>query len=58
MLETSDPLFENPLQQAIASSIALLTPDKQTEMITNRSLLAGDEKLYLYNPILSSISND
>ena len=57
MLETAPPSFIIPLQQAVSSSIASLTPEKQTEMIANRILLAGDAKKYLYYPVLSS-TND
>ena len=54
MLETSEPSFIEPLQQAVASAISQLPIEKQKEMIENRILLAGDEKKYLYTPVLSS----
>ena len=53
MLETSEP-YLIPLQQAVASSISLIAPEKRTEMITNRILQAGDAKKYLYYPVLTS----
>ena len=53
MLESSDT-YRIPLQQAIASSISVLSPQKQTETITSRMLVAGDAKNYLYYPVLSS----
>ena len=56
LLESADPSFVEPLQQAVASSIAILSPEKQTEMITNRVLQVGDMKKYLYQPVLSSLT--
>ena len=53
MLETAEPATIEPLQQAIASSIASLPPEKQIEMINNRVLQVGDSKKKLYNPVLS-----
>ena len=57
MLETSVPSYVQPLQAAVTSTIALLTPERQLEMITNRMLQAGDEKQYLYYPVLSATNN-
>ena len=57
MLETATPSSVAPLQQAVAASIASLLPEKQTETITNRILQAGDEKKYLYYPVLAA-TND
>ena len=54
MLETAGSSFVLPLQQAVASSISSLAPEKRTEMITNRMLQAGDSKKYLYYPVLTS----
>ena len=57
MLETAEPATIAPLQQAIASSIASLSPEKQIEMINYRVLQVGDSQKYLYNPVLSAIDN-
>ena len=54
MLETAEPVYMLPLQQAVASSISSLAPEKREEMINNRMLQAGDSKNHLYNPILTS----
>ena len=56
MLETSEPSYIEPLQHAVAASIASLTPEKQTEMISRRMLQAGDDKSYLYYPIMPSMN--
>ncbi len=53
-LETSDPSFVAPLQQAVIATLASIAPDKQLEMITSRMLQAGDAKKYLYYPVLAS----
>ena len=50
--ETSEASFVKPLQQAIASSLLSLSPEKRTETITKRMLQAGDSKKYLYYPVL------
>ena len=55
MLETSEPSYILSLQQAVASSISSLEPEKREEMINNRMLQAGDSKAHLYYPILTSI---
>ena len=57
MLETSEPSFVQPLQQAIIATLESLTAEKQMEMIPNRMLQAGDAKKYLYYPVLSA-TND
>jgi HEAT repeat protein len=54
MLETAETSFVSPLQQAVASAISSLSPEKQTETVTGRMLQAGDSKKYLYYPVLSS----
>ena len=54
LLETSDPLFIEPLQQAIASAISHLSPEKKMKAIENRILQAGDANKFLYEPVLSS----
>ncbi len=54
MLETSETSYVLPLQQAVASAISSLSPEKQTELITSRMLQADDSKKYLYYPVLSS----
>jgi FOG: HEAT repeat len=54
MLETAEPSYVLSLQQAVASSISSLEPEKRTEMINNRMLQAGDSKNHLYHPILNS----
>ena len=54
MLETAEPTYSLPLQQAVASAISSLSPKKRTEAITNRMLQAGDAKKYLYYLVLSS----
>jgi len=55
MLETTSPSFIVPLQQAVTSSIASLTPEIQVEMIINRMLQAGESKKHLYDQVLSLI---
>lgn len=57
MLETAEASYVLPLQQAVSSSIATMSSEKQTEAITRRMLQAGDAKKYLYYPVLSS-TND
>ena len=57
MLETSEPAFVAPLQQAVASAIASTASAKQMELISNRMLQAGDAKKHLYYPVLAS-TND
>ena len=54
MVETTESAFYTLLQQAIASSIASLSPEEQTKTVTNRMLRAGDEKKHLYYPVLAS----
>ena len=54
MLETAEPLNVLSLQQAVASSISSLAPEKRTEMITNRMLQSGDSRKYLYYHVLTS----
>ena len=54
MLETAEPIYVLPLQQAVTASISSLAPEKRKEMINNRMLQAGDSKNYLYHPILTS----
>lgn len=54
MLETAEPAFVSPLQQAVISAVAAMSPAKRTETITDRMLQAGDTKKYLYYPVLSS----
>ena len=55
MLETeSETSLLSPLQQAVASAISSMSPEKRTETITNRMLQAGDSKKHLYYSVLSS----
>ena len=54
MLETAEPAYISPLQQAVASTLTSMTPEKRTEAIINRMLQAGDAKKYLYYPVLPS----
>ncbi|MDR1525762.1 MAG: DUF1080 domain-containing protein [Tannerella sp.] len=58
LLETSEPSFVKPLQQAVVSALSSGSPVARTEMITRRMLQAGDAKKYLYYPVLSSAGDE
>jgi HEAT repeat protein len=54
LLETSEPSYVKPLQQAVISVVSSLSPAARTETVTRRMIQAGDSKRYLYYPVLSS----
>lgn len=54
MLETAEPSTIAPLQQAVITAIAGLTPDNQVATLSRRMVQAGDSKKHLYYKVLAS----
>jgi HEAT repeat protein len=54
MLETAEPSFEEPLQQAVISALSAMPAKAKTDFVTRRILHVGNSKKHVYYPVLSS----